>query len=69
MSDTYDTGTADADSLPPLTKAIRLAWNPAFGTPTLAEAGLEPVPNVAAMRAILDAVHDLENRVTALEGG
>lgn len=62
MPDTYDTGTADINSLPPLTKALRQVWPPEFGTPTIAEAGLQPVPTVDAMRKILDAIAALETK-------
>lgn len=67
MSDTYDTGTEDIDSLPPVTKALRLTWNPRLGRANAVQAGLEPVANPVAMRAVLDAVHALENRIAALE--
>lgn len=65
MTDTYDAGTADINSLPPITKALRLAWNPAFGTPTIAEAGMQPVPTVDAMRKMLDAIKALEDKQIA----
>ncbi|GAB3228231.1 hypothetical protein [Mycolicibacterium hippocampi] len=60
MPDTFDT---DPDILPPLTKAIRATWPGATG----ATAAVGAVPNTRAIRAILDAVHSLENRVIDLE--
>ncbi len=47
----------DADDLPPVTAALRAAWGPAAS----------PVPSAEAMAAILVAVHELEQRVIALE--
>jgi len=49
-------------TLPPLTRAIRDAWTqPGPNQPSA------PYPNSRAFNAILDAVHDLETRVTQLE--
>ena len=49
----------DADNLPPVTAAVRAAWgHTAY-----------PVASSEAMAALLVAVHDLEQRVIALEGG
>ncbi len=66
MSDTYDSTTAaNADTnLPPLTAAIRKAWQDGNG----AGAAVQPIANGPAMRGILDAIHSLEQRVTSLEG-
>lgn len=59
MDNTFD---EDIDSLPPLTKALRQVWvQPGPAQPTA------PYPKSAAFHAILNAVHNLENRVTALE--
>lgn len=59
MSDTFDQGAA-ALSATPLTQAIVAAS-------TWATVG-EPVHTSPAWRALLDAVHDLEQRVIALGG-
>lgn len=50
----YDTPIGN---LPPLTAALRTAW----------AGSAHPVPSSAAMAAIFAAVHNLEQRVTALE--
>lgn len=59
MAETFDT---DPDTLPPITKAFRQSWithNP--GAP------LDTVATTFSMRAALDAIHALEQRIIALE--
>jgi hypothetical protein len=59
VSDTFD---SDPNTLPPLTKAICEAW------PTTMYGGSAgPIASDKALRAMLDAFHDLEDRVIALE--
>lgn len=60
MADTFD---LDPETLPPLTKALRLTWR----LPTAFSAGLDAPPTRETMRAILDAVYALETRVATLE--
>ncbi|QOF30197.1 hypothetical protein [Mycobacteroides abscessus] len=58
MADTFD---ADPETLPPVTKAFRLAWvkaNPG---------NWGPITPSYELRAALDAVHSLEQRIAALE--
>ena len=52
----------DPASLPPLTRALRNAWGAGGGSAP------HPIPTAEAMAAMLVAVHDLEQRVIALEG-
>jgi hypothetical protein len=62
MSDTYDDGRADSSTLPPLTRAIFEAYpTTMYGNTIGPTAGDKP------LRAILDAIRALEDRVTALE--
>jgi hypothetical protein len=62
MSDTYDDGIADSSSLPPLTRAVFEAYpRTMFGNTIGPTAGERP------LRAMLDALRSLEDRVTALE--
>lgn len=60
MSDTFD---LDPETLPPLTKALRLTW----ALPIASGAGVDAPATRASMHAILDAVYSLETRVTTLE--
>jgi hypothetical protein len=57
MSDTYDTGVSGG-SLPPLTAAI-IAAQPK----TLAGNLIGPAASDKALRAMLDAIHSLEQRL------
>lgn len=62
MSDTYDTFIASPSSVPPLTRAICDAFpKTTFGNT------IGPALSDKSFRALLDAVADLENRVTTLE--
>ncbi|AXK85816.1 hypothetical protein [Nocardia farcinica] len=63
MPDTFNSSTkANADAtLPPLTASLRKLWSDA----TPYGARVDPGP---AWRALLDVVHDLEQRVIDLEG-
>lgn len=67
MADTPDTFDSDIDSLPPITKALRECW--LSRTPNLFGYGaqIDAVAAPFSMRAVLDAVHALEERVAALE--
>lgn len=63
MADTFDT---DPNTLPPITKAFRQSWithNPggSLGAP------LDAVATTFSMRAALDAIYALEQRVIALQ--
>ena len=63
MTNTYDSGIANPNSLPPLTKAIFQAFpKTTFGNT------IGPALSDKSFRAILDAISSLEDRVTALEG-
>jgi hypothetical protein len=62
MSDTYDQGNADPSTVPPLTRAIILAQ-----PSTLFGNRVGPATSDKALRAILDAIRALEDRVTTLE--
>ncbi|OBF86949.1 hypothetical protein A5791_19835 [Mycobacterium sp. 852002-51163_SCH5372311] len=61
--DTYDAGIADHTSLPPLTRAIFDAYPKTMGGNTIG-----PTASDKALRATLDAIRSLEDRVTALGG-
>jgi hypothetical protein len=63
MSDTYDQGNADPNTVPPLTRAIILA-QPA----TVDGNRIGPTGSDKSLRAILDAIRALEARVIALGG-
>lgn len=63
MTDTWDQGRSDPDSLPPLTKAIVEA-NPHTGFGAL----IGPTAGDKPLRAMLDAIRSLEDRIIALEG-
>ncbi|MCW2652681.1 MAG: hypothetical protein JWR32_3657 [Mycobacterium sp.] len=56
MADTFD---SDPNTLPPLTKAIRQCWPMATAT------GAQIQPGEISLRAFLDAVHGIENRLIA----
>ncbi|WP_100465912.1 hypothetical protein [Mycobacteroides abscessus] len=61
MADTFD---SDPNTLPPITKAFRQSWithNPGAGAP------LDAVATTFSMRAALDAIYALEQRIIALE--
>lgn len=60
MSDTFD---SDIDSLPPVTKALRQCW-----VDQSPGGRIDAVASTFSMRAVLDAVHALEDRIVALEG-
>ena len=60
MPDTFD---SDPNTLPTVTKALRQAWA------TAAPGGhIDAVATTFSMRAVLDAVHALEECITALGG-
>lgn len=69
MTDTSDTFDSDIESLPPVTKALRECW--LNRTPNLFGYGaqIDAVAAPFSMRAMLDAVHALEDRIATLEGG
>jgi hypothetical protein len=52
----------DPATLPPLTRAICESW-----PTTMMGNSVEPIASDKALRAMLDAFHDLEDRVIALE--
>jgi hypothetical protein len=58
MSDTWDTGVSNPSSLPPLTAAI-IAAHPktTTGNP------IGPCPSDKVLRALLDAIHAIEQRL------
>jgi hypothetical protein len=63
MADTFD---ANPTTLPPLTRAI----SESYGKPSnFGGRPLDPVAVPASFRATLDAIHQLETRVIALEAG
>jgi hypothetical protein len=63
MSDTYTDWQADHSSVPPLTAAIMATFpKTMFGN------SIGPVASDASLRAVLDALRAIENRVIALEG-
>jgi len=65
MSDAFDNWTADPNSVSPLAAAICQGWPRA----TVSGAAIQPgTPSERSMRAIVDAVENLNGRVAALEG-
>jgi hypothetical protein len=62
VSDTFD---SDPNSLPTVTKALREAW--ITKSPGGIGAPLDAVAAPFSMRAVLDAIHALENRIVTLE--
>lgn len=64
MGDTFDRWTANPTSVSPLAAAICQGWPRA----TRSGAAVQPgTPSEQSMRAIVDAVEDLNQRVAALE--
>jgi hypothetical protein len=63
MPDTYDQGIADDTALPPLTRAIFDAY-----PKTMAGNTIGPTAGDKPLRATLDAIRALEQRVIALGG-
>lgn len=62
MPDTYDNYLSNPNSVPALTRAICATYpETVFGVP------IGPVVSGPALRALLDALANLETRVTALE--
>jgi hypothetical protein len=62
MSDTFDAYQSNPNSAPPPTRAV------IAGMPTTMDGTvIGPCANDAALRALLDALSNLETRVTALE--
>lgn len=62
MTDTYDTFIASPTSLPPLTRTVCDAF-----PKTMAGNTIGPTLSDKSFRALLDAIHALEDRVTTLE--
>lgn len=60
MPDTFDT---DPGELGPVTAALRACWDQPAGL----GAHLDAVATTFSMRAVLDAIHALEDRIAALE--
>lgn len=63
MSDAYNDWQENAASVPPLVAAIMATF-----PKTQAGNSIGPVASDASLRATLNALRDLEDRVTALEG-
>jgi hypothetical protein len=63
MADSYDTALANPSSVPPLTRAIVEAQ-----PRTLGGNAIGPTASDKSLRAIIDAVRNLEDRVIALGG-
>jgi hypothetical protein len=66
MTDTFD---SDIDSLPPVTKAFRECWVGRTPNPFGYGNQLDAVATTFSMRACLDAIHALEDRIATLEAG
>jgi hypothetical protein len=64
VPDTFD---SDIDSLPPVTKQFRECWLNRGPNPFGCSAGIDAVAAPLSMRAVLDAVKALEDRIAALE--
>ncbi len=63
MSDSYDQGVATLSSVPPLTRAIIQAQPTTMGGNPIG-----PTASDKSLRALLDAIRNLEDRVIALGG-
>ena len=64
MTDTFD---SDPNTLPPITKALRECWLDRPRNPFGNAPNIDAVPATWSMRAVLDAVHALETRITTIE--